>query len=153
MDTPDIHSTHDRPTDLDLEILDLLRENGHSARRLSERLDHAGERVDLEVVRSRLEELRGLGLTMRPPVSTRAGDNANPRAVIWRITEEGRALVEPQAGVARAPYERTIGTEDNGDEDSDGRDAELWVLVAIAVVTGACALYSLLTATGVLGGG
>jgi hypothetical protein len=143
MDTPD---THEHPTDLDLEILDLLRENGHSASRLCERLNHAGERVDLEVVRSRLEELRGLGLTMRPPASAR--DNKNPRAGLWRITQEGRTLVEPQAGVASAPYERSIGSEDSG-----GRDAELWVLVAIAVVTGACAVYSLLTATGVLGGG
>ena len=152
METPDQHAAHEPLTDLDLEILDLLRENGHSAPRLGERLNQAGERVDLDLVRSRLEELRGFGLTMRPPVSTRTGDK-NPRAGIWRITREGRDLVEPQQGVATAPYERTIGGEDQGGEESDGRDAGLWVLVAIAVVTGACALYSLLTATGVLGGG
>jgi hypothetical protein len=33
-----------------------------------------------------------------------------------------------------------------------GPDAELVVLLLIALVTGACAAYTLLTATGVLGG-
>jgi hypothetical protein len=66
----------------------------------------------------------------------------------WRITEEGRTLVEPEAGVARAPYDREVGAE----VEEGGRDAGLWVLIAIAVVTAACAAYSLLTATGVLGG-
>ena len=55
--------------------------------------------------------------------------------------------MEPEAGVARAPYDREVGAEEEG-----GRDAGLWVLIAIAVVTAACAAYSLLTATGVLGG-
>jgi len=49
--------------------------------------------------------------------------------------------------VARGPYERDVGGEGGG-----GRDAGFWVLVAIAALTVACAAYSLLTATGVLGG-
>jgi hypothetical protein len=63
------------------------------------------------------------------------------------MTEEGRALVEPEAGVARAPYDREAGAE-----EEDRRDAGFCVLIAIAVVTAACAAYSLLAATGVLGG-
>jgi hypothetical protein len=65
----------------------------------------------------------------------------------WRITEEGRALGDPEAGMARAPYDREVGAEEEG-----GRDAGFWVLIAIAVVAAACAAYSLLTATGDLGG-
>ena len=71
-----------------------------------------------------------------------------PLADPWRITEEGRVLVEPEEGVASAPYDREVG----GEEEGGGRDAGFWVLVAIAVVTAACAAYSLLVATGVLGG-
>ena len=56
--------------------------------------------------------------------------------------------MEPEAGVARAPYDREVGAE----EEEGGRDAGFWVLIAISVVTAACAAYSLLTATGVLGG-
>ena len=37
-------------------------------------------------------------------------------------------------------------------KEEDGRDAGFWVLIAIAVMTASCAAYSLLTATGVLGG-
>jgi hypothetical protein len=59
-----------------------------------------------------------------------------------------RALVEPEAGVASAPYDREVG----GEEEGGDRDAGFWVLVAIAVLTAVCAAYSLLVATGVLGG-
>ena len=78
---------------------------------------------------------------------TDVSDDEPLRADLWEITEEGRALVEPHAGVARAPYDRDIGSE------GGGRDAGFWVLVVIAVVTGVCAAYTLLTVTGVLGGG
>jgi hypothetical protein len=139
MDAHDAHPTGDRPTDLDVQILDLLREDARSAGRLVEVLDHEGEEVGLEAVRSRLEWLASRRLVRNPP----AGSRADP----WEITEEGRALVEPQAGVARAPYERDVGGQEDG-----GRDAGFWVLVAIAVVTAACAAYSLLVSTGVLGG-
>jgi len=58
-------------------------------------------------------------------------------------------LVEPEAGVASGPYDREVGGEE---EEGSGRDAGFWVLVAIAVVTAACAAYSLVVATGLLGG-
>lgn len=38
------------------------------------------------------------------------------------------------------------------DGNNSGPDAGLVVLLLIALVTGACAVYTLLTATGVLGG-
>ena len=53
-------------------------------------------------------------------------------------------MVEPEAGVASAPYDR--------EEEGGDRDAGFWVLVAIAVLTAVCAAYSLLVTTGVLGG-
>jgi hypothetical protein len=141
---------HDRQTDVDLEILDLLREGPKSAYRLAGALTHAGEEVGLEAMRSRLKALASRGLVVGSasghPIA--AGGAEAPLADPWRITEEGRALVEPEAGVARAPYDREVGAQ----EEEGGRDAGLWVLIAIAVVTAACAAYSLLTATGVLGG-
>ncbi len=141
---------HDRHTDVDLEILDLLREGPKSTYRLAGALTHAGEEVGLEAMRSRLKALatRGLvvGSASGPPTVAGAAE-APPLADPWRITEEGRALVEPEAGVARAPYDREVGAEEEG-----GRDAGFWVLITIAVVTAACAAYSLLVATGVLGG-
>ncbi len=149
MDAQDTHPAPDRPTDLDMQILDLLREDARSAARLVEVLDHEGEKVGLEAVLSRLEWLASRHLVRHPPAEPRADaddDDSSP-ADPWEITEEGRALVEPQAGVARAPYERDVGGEEDG-----GRDAGFWVLVAIAVVTAACAAYSLLVSTGVLGG-
>ena len=51
--------------------------------------------------------------------------------------------------MASAPYDREVGSEE---EEGGGRDAGLWVLVLIAVLTAVCAAYSLLVATGVLGG-
>jgi hypothetical protein len=141
-------NAHDRQTDVDLEILDLLREGPKSAYRLAAALTHAGEEVGLEAIRSRLKALASRGLVMGSASGqpTVAGGAEAPLADPWKITEEGRALVEPEAGVARAPYDREVGAEEGG------RDAGLWVLIAIAVVTAACAAYSLLTATGVLGG-
>ena len=140
---------HDRQTDVDLEILDLLREGPKSAYRLAGALTQAGEEVGLEAMRSRLKALasRGLVVGSASDHPTVEGGAEAPLADPWRITEGGRALVEPEAGVARAPDDREVGAEEEG-----GRDAGLWVLMAIAVVTAACAAYSLLTATGVLGG-
>ena len=140
-------NAHDRQTDVDLEILDLLREGPKSAYRLAGALTHAGEEVGLEAIRSRLKALASRGLVMGSASGqpTVAGGAEAPLADPWKITEEGRALVEPEAGVAKAPYDREVGAEEEG-----GRDAGLWVLIAIAVVTAACAAYSLLTATGVL---
>jgi len=57
-------SAHDRQTDVDLEILDLLREGPKSAYRLAGALTHAGEEVGLEAMRSRLKDLASRGLVM-----------------------------------------------------------------------------------------
>jgi DNA-binding PadR family transcriptional regulator len=143
---------HDRQTDIDLEILDLLREGPKSAYRLAAALTRAGEVVGTDAVRERLRALasRGLVAGTASGHEAEAGEGeAPPLADPWRITEEGRALVEPEAGVASAPYDREVGGEE---EEGGDRDAGFWVLVAIAVLTAVCAAYSLLVATGVLGG-
>ena len=105
---------HDRQTDLDLKILDLLREGPKSAFRLAGELTHAGEALGTHAVRKRLKALasRGLVAGSASGQPTAAGDaEAPPLADPWRITEEGRALVEPEAGVASAPYDREVGGE------------------------------------------
>jgi hypothetical protein len=143
---------HDRQTDVDLEILDLLREGPKSAYRLAAALTRAGEVVGTDAVRERLRALasRGLVAGTASGHEAQAGEGeAPPLADPWRITEEGRALVEPEAGVASAPYDREVGGEE---EEGGDRDAGFWVLVAIAVLTAVCAAYSLLVATGVVGG-
>jgi Ribonuclease R winged-helix domain len=143
---------HDWQTDADLEILDLLREGPKSAYRLAAALTRAGEVGGTDAVRERLRALasRGLVAGTASGHEAQAGEGeAPPLADPWRITEEGRALVEPEAGVASAPYDREVG---GGEEEGGDRDAGFWVLVAIAVLTAVCAAYSLLVATGVLGG-
>jgi hypothetical protein len=144
---------HDWHTDIDLQILDLLRqESPKSAYRLAQALTRAGEEaLDTDAVRERLEALASRGLVAdtasdHPAAASEA--EAPALADPWRITEEGRALVEPEAGVASAPYDREVG----GEEEGGGRDAGFWVLIAIAVLTAACAAYSLLVSSGVLGG-
>ena len=137
---------HDRQTDLDLQILDLLREGPKSAYRLAAALTSAGEVLGTDAVRERLLALASRGLVAGTASAHEA--EAPPLADPWRITEEGRALVEPEAGVASAPYDREVG----GEEEGGGRDAGFWVLVLIALLTAVCAAYSLLVATGVLGG-
>ena len=147
---------HDRQTDLDLQILDLLREGPKSAYRLAQTLTRAGEVLGTDAVRQRLSALASRGLVAgtastheAPEGEAEAGEaEAPPLADPWRITEEGRALVEPEAGVASAPYDREVGGEQEG---GGGRDASFWVLIAIAALTAACAAYSLLVATGALG--
>jgi len=144
---------HDWHTDIDLQILDLLRqESPKSAYRLAQALTRAGEEaLGTHAVRERLEALASRGLVQGSASAHPAevGQAKGPAlADPWRITEEGRALVELEAGVASAPYDREVG----GEEEGSGRDAGFWVLIAIAVLTAACAAYSLLVATGVLGG-
>jgi hypothetical protein len=144
---------HDRQTDVDLEILDLLREGPKSAYRLAAALTGAGEVLGTDAVRKRLFALasRGLVAGTASGHEGQAGEaEAPPLADPWRITEEGRALVEPEAGVSSAPYDRKVGSEE--EEEGGGRDAGFWVLVAIGILTAVCAAYSLLVATGVLGG-
>src|SRR5919107_5684085 len=59
--------SHDRTTDLDLEILDLLREGPRSAYRLARKLAQEGEKTDTEAVRSRLVTLASRGLVVGTP--------------------------------------------------------------------------------------
>ena len=144
---------HDWHTDIDLQILDLLRqESPKSAYRLAQALTRAGEEaLDTDAVRERLEALASRGLVEGSASAHPAevGQAKGPAlADPWRITEEGRALVEPEAGVASSPYDREVGGEQEG---GGGRDASFWVLIAIAALTAACAAYSLLVATGALG--
>jgi len=145
-------------TDLELEILDLLREDTRSADLLAETLSHEGNQVGAEEVRSGLHGLASLGLVraLGAPHPEARGDRltaseATSEAERWEITEEGQAVVEPHLGVARAPYDRDVGNDQDDDDDRDV--AGLVVLLLIALVTGVCAAYTLLTVTGVLGGG
>jgi hypothetical protein len=145
---------HDRQTDIDLQILDLLREESpKSAYRLAGELTRSGEEaLGTHAVRKHLEALASRGLVAGSASAHPAAvDQAEAPALAdpWRITEDGLALVEPEAGVASAPYDREVGGEEEGE---DGRDAGFWVLIAIAVLTAVCAAYSLLVASGVLGG-
>ena len=63
---------HDRQTDVDLEILDVLREGPKSAYRLAAALTRAGEVVGTDAVRERLRALASCGLV----VSTASGHEA-----------------------------------------------------------------------------
>ena len=147
---------HDRQTDIDLQILDLLRqeEGPKSAYRLASELPRRpGEQaLGTHAVRKRLEALASRGLVAGSASGhpAAAGQAEGPPALAdpWRITEEGLAVAEPEAGVASAPYDREVV----GGEEGGARDAGFWVLIAIALVTAVCAAYSLLVASGVLGG-
>ena len=159
MDDPHAQPVHEFLTDLDLEMLDLLREDAQSAELLAETLSEGGEQVEVDAVRGCLEELASFGLVCPSGESPHHADEADadePHVAeeadpLWEITEEGRAVIEPQSGVARAPYDRDL-SDDQGDDDA--RDvAGLVVLLLIALVTGVCAAFTLLTVTGVLGGG
>jgi len=157
MDDPHAQPVHEDPTDLDLEILDVLRQDAQSAELLAETLSQWGEQVGVDAVRGRLEGLASHGLACptgeAPHHADDEADADEPVAAAqdnqrWEITEEGRAVVEPHSGVAGAPYHRGVS------EEEDDRDvARLVVLLLIALVTGVCAACTLLTATGVLGGG
>jgi len=109
---------HDRQTDIDLQILDLLREESpKSAYRLAGELTRSGEEaVGTHAVRKRLEALASRGLVAGSASAHPAAavDQAEAPALAdpWRITEEGLSLVEPEAGVASAPYDREVGGEE-----------------------------------------
>jgi hypothetical protein len=150
MHDPGVQPPHQQPADLDLEILDLLRKGAQSAELLARALSQEGEQVGVDDVRSHLNGLAYKGLVRcsgsQHPTEARGDEPAAKEVCRWEITEEGRAVVEPHSGVAQAPYDRSVG----GD---GGWDAELWGLIAIAVVTVLAAAYTLLTVTGILGGG
>jgi hypothetical protein len=155
-----MHTPHEEPTDLDLKILDALREAAQSAQLLAHTLSRSGAQVGVDAVRRRLL----VGLASRGLVHPSGGasrhraesdadepvltEEADPP---WEITAKGRALVEPYIGVARAPYDRGVGDDEVVDDERDV--AGLVVLLVIALLTAVCAAYSLLTAAGVLGGG
>ena len=144
MDAREPQAREHEPDDLDLKILDVLREGPRSAYRLARMLSRAGESADTEAIRSRLVALASRGCVAGTPFGPQ-DEAETPTADPWRITREGRIFVEPEEGVAKAPYDRDLGGEEQG-----GRDAGFWVLIAIAVVTAICAAYALLIATGVL---
>src|SRR5215218_4729547 len=156
MNDPHAQPLREDPSELDHKILDVLREADQSARFLAESLSQSDEQVGVDAVRLRLLGLASRGLA-RPcgKASPRAEVDADEPTLaeeadpLWEITEEGRAVVERHVGVALAPYDRGVGH----DEVDDKRDvAGLVVLLVIALLTAVCAAYSLLTATGVLGG-
>ena len=156
MNDPHAQPLREEPTNLDLKILDVLREGAQSARLLAETISQSDEQVGVDDVRLRLLGLASRGLA-RPSgrASRRAEVDADERTLaeeadpLWEITEEGRAVVERHVRVALAPYDdRGVGH----DEVDDERDvAGLVVLLVIALLTAVCATYSLLTAAGVLG--
>jgi|SRR5215203_3243275 len=156
MNAPHSRPLHKEPTELDLKILDVLREATQSARLLAQTLSQSHEQVGVDDIRLRLVGLASRGLARpsgrtshRAEVDTDEPTLAEEGDPLWEITEEGRAFVERHLGVALAPYDRIVGHEEVDDE----RDvAGLVVLLMIALLTAVCAAYSLLTAAGVLGG-
>src|SRR5215204_3298234 len=138
---------HEESPDLDLKILDVLREADQSARLLAETLSQSDEQVRVDDIRLRLVGLASRGLARpsgrvshRAEVDADEPTRAEEAAPLWEITEEGRAVVQPRVGVALTPYERGVGHEEVDDE----RDvAGLVVLLVIALLTAVCAAYSL----------
>jgi hypothetical protein len=156
MDDHHAHLLHEDLTDLELEILDVLREDGQTVQLLAETLSQKDEQVGVDEVRRRLEELASYGLVRPIEESSHRDESGSDEPVLaegpdplWAIREEGRALVEPHTGAVHAPYDRGV-SEDGVDDEREV--AGLVVLLLIAFVTAACAAYSLLTAAGVLGG-
>jgi hypothetical protein len=159
MNAPHAQPLREDPTELNLKILDVLREAAQSAPLLADKLSQSDEQVRVDEVRLRLVGLASCGLA-RPSgrASRRAEVDADEptllaeeAAPLWEITEEGRAFVEPHLKVALAPYnDRGAGHEEEVDDERDV--AGLVVLLMIALLTAVCAAYSLLTAVGMLGG-
>ena len=154
-----MHTPHEEPTDLDLKILDALREAAQSAQLLAHTLSRSGAQVGVDAVRRRLLvglASRGLVHPSGGASRHRAESDADEPVLTeeadapWEITAKGRALVEPYIGVALAPYDRGVGDDEVVDDERDV--AGLVVLLVIALLTAVCAAYSLLTAAGVLGG-
>src|SRR5215207_2996029 len=103
MNAPTAWPLREEPTNLDLKILDVLREAAQSVRLLAETLSQSDEQIGVDAVRLRLVGLASRGLA-RPSgrVSHRAGVDADEptraeeAAPLWEITEEGGAVVEPR---------------------------------------------------------
>src|SRR5215213_10915833 len=108
MNAPHAQPLREDPTELDLKILDVLREAAQSARLLAETLSQSNEQVGVDDVRLGLVGLASRGLA-RPSgrVSLQAEMGADEptllaeeAAPLWEITEEGRAFLEPHVRVA-----------------------------------------------------
>ena len=161
VDDPHAQPLREDPPDLDIKILDVLREADQSAPLLAETLSQSEEQVRVDDVRLSLVGLASGGLA-RPSgrVSLQAEMDADQptlladeaAAPLWEITEEGRAFVEAHAGVALAPYNDGGAGHQEEEEDAERDVAGLVVLLVIALLTAVCAAYSLLMAAGVLGG-
>jgi hypothetical protein len=158
MNAPHAQPLREDPTELDLKILDVLREAAQSARLLAQTLSQSDEQVRVDDVRLGLVGLASGGLARPSGRATRRAEVdadeptllAEQAAPLWEITEEGRAFVEAHFRVALAPYDRDVGHEEEVDAERDV--AGLVVLLVIALLTAVCAAYSLLMAGGVLGG-
>src|SRR5215211_691535 len=112
MDDPHARPLREESTNLDLKILDVLREGAQSARLLAETLSQSDEQV---------------------------GVDADP---LWEITEEGRAVVEPHVGVALAPYERGVGHAEVDDERDVAGLVVLLVIALLTAVCAAYSLLT-----------
>jgi hypothetical protein len=75
---------HDRHTDVDLEILDLLREGPKSAYRLAAALTRAGDVVGTDAVRERLGRWPPAASWRAPPPATKPR-RAKARRLRWPI--------------------------------------------------------------------
>ena len=155
MDDPHAQTIHEHLTDLDLQILDVLLEDNQSTQLIATTLSREGEQVEVAELRWHLEKLSSSSLVRTleetsprdesGSVEPFLAEGADP---LWEITQEGRVLIEPHTRVAHAPYDHGVRS---GEEVDDERDVgSLVVLLLIALVTGACAAYSLLRAAGVL---
>jgi len=129
MNAPHVQPLRENPTELDLKILDVLRQAAQSARLLAQMLSQSDQQVGVDDVRLRLVGLAFRGLarpsgraTRRAEVDadqpTLLAEEADP---LWEITEEGRAVVERHVGVALAPYDRGVGQRRDGRREGRSR--------------------------------
>src|SRR5215207_11095240 len=129
MNDPHAQPLREEPTELDLKVLDVLREGAQSARLLAETLSQSDEQVGVDDVRLRLLGLAHRGLArssgrvshqaeMDADEPTLLADEAAP---LWEITEEGRAFVEPHAGGSTRPLRRSRRWPRGGGGRREGR--------------------------------
>ena len=122
--------SHDRATDLDLELLDLLREGPRSAYRLGRTLSRKGESVDTEAVRSRLLPRPRYGHTFWRSGRTRRAqgrpvEDNRRRTTSRRVGGRGGECPLQQSGRRRGerrPRRRLLGFDRDRLRDSGVRD-------------------------------
>ena len=94
MNAPRAQPLREDPTELDLKILDVLREAAQSARLLAQTLSQSHEQVGVDDVRLRLVGLASRGLTGPSGRATRRAEVdadeptllAEEAALLWEIT-------------------------------------------------------------------